>query len=284
MRNLDKTKEVCYDILLEIDRICKSADLKYFIYAGTLLGAVRHKGFIPWDDDIDIVMMREDYERFPEACAEYLDHDKFELQTIFTDPYASNPWMKLHNKHTAFISGARRAGAMEGVNIDIFPLDKAPDSLFALKWRSHIVNGVNFIYLHRFQDHSRESSWKLRLFQWAVGLIPPWNELQFKKAYDRYLQKYNGKKTENVVYLSNRKYMRKVVPRQYFSETVMLQFEDGYFPAPGGYEEILIRMYGKDYMQLPSEEQRISVHGAAVLDLEHSWKEYRKGPQGYEKI
>lgn len=281
---MDQIKERCYQILLEIDRVCKEAGLQYYIYAGTLLGAVRHKGFIPWDDDIDIVMMRKDYDAFVYACEQYLNHEKFELQTIYSDPSGNNPWMKLHDKSTAFICGARRDGAMEGINIDIFPVDNAPDSKKELEKRAKYFDRMNFIYQYRFFNHSKNSSWKMRLYQFVITLIPPLNEQKFKEKYDKKIRAYNQQATSNVVYFSNRRYLKKVVPRSCFDTTVMLPFEDGEFPAPGGWKEILEGLYGKNYMQLPPEEQRVTVHGTAVIDLNHSWKEYRRGKNGYEKI
>lgn len=281
---MDKTKEKCYQILLEIDEVCKKAKLKYYIYAGTLLGAVRHKGFIPWDDDIDIVMMREDYDRFPEACQKYLDHDKYVLQTIYSDPLASNPWMKLHDRNTAFISGIRRQGAMEGINIDIFPVDNAPDSNYELKKRGKYFDRMNFIYQYRFQLHSKNATWKMKIFQKLISCIPPLNEMKFKEKYDKKIREYNSQLTNNVVYFSNRKYMKKVIEREVFDGTVMLPFENSEFPAPVGWEKVLVGLYGEKYMELPPEKDRVTVHGTAVIDLENSWEKYKKGINGYEKI
>lgn len=272
----------CYDILLEFDRVCRKADLKYYIYAGTLLGAVRHHGFIPWDDDIDVVMFRKDWDNLPLACGRYLNADQFELQTIYSDPMTDNPWMKLHDRNTAFISSSRREGAMEGVNIDIFPIDNAPDRQGELKRRARFVDRMNFIYQYRF-CHCKSPSFKMRMFQKAIRLIPPLNETAFKEKYNQNMQKYNQKQTKNVVYCSNRPYMRKVVDRSVFSETVMLPFEGKLFPAPGGWERVLTIMFG-DYMTLPPEEEQVTRHGAAVIDLEHSWREYKWRPWGYEKI
>ena len=281
---MDLVKKKCFDILLEIRRVCTLSDIQFYLYAGSLLGAVRHKGFIPWDDDIDIVMMREDYNRFVDACEKYLDHDNFELQTIYSDPYTSNPWMKIHNKNTAFLSGIRREGAMEGINIDIFPVDNAPDSRILLKLRSWIIDRLNFVYQYRFIDRLPNASWKMRLFQTLIAFIPPWNEMKFKLAYNRYIQKYNGKQTENVVYLSNRKYMRKLISRHCFDQTAFLEFEGEQFPVPGDWQEVLLRLYGENYMELPPQEQRVTVHGSAVIDTENSWRAYKKGTNGYEKV
>lgn len=281
---MDDIKTKCYNILLEIDRICKLSNIKYFIYAGTLLGAIRHRGFIPWDDDIDVVMFRDDYRNFFQACKEYLDKDRFVLQSIDTDPFTCHPWMKLHDKNTAFISGIRRDGTIEGISIDIFPIDNAPNNFFIRKIRSSIVNSINFIYQWRFCYHNPNATRKMKLFQKIVSIIPPIDELKFKKRYEKYLQKYNHRLTLSVVYLSNRKYERKVISRDVFSSSVMLQFEDGFFPAPIGWDLVLRGLYGDNYMQLPPKEKRISDHGTCIIDLDHSWTEYKRGSNGYEKI
>ena len=272
---MNEIQEKCFEILKELDRVCKKAGLTYYIYSGTLLGAVRHKGFIPWDDDIDCVMMRDQYEKLAEACEIYLDKKLFELQTIYSDPVASNGWIKLHDKNTTFIDGARRKGAMEGINIDIFPIDNAPDSDLVLKYRAKVVNRMNFIYQYRFLKHSPDASLKMRIFQKVITWIPPWNEMKFKIAYDKYIQKYNGKKTKRVVYFSNANYMLKVVPRECFDTVEMVEFEGQKFPAPGNWKEVLEIRYGANYMIPPPIKERVSQHGTAIIDLKHSWREYQ---------
>ena len=267
-------KQKCLEILLEVDRICKENEIQYFIYSGTLLGAVRHDGFIPWDDDIDLVMFRTEYEKFIKICQTKLDSDRFELQTIYTDPYASNPWIKVHNKNTAFVSGVRRDGAMEGINIDIFPIDNAPDSDFVRKWRGRIINKLHFIYQYRFQYHSKQASLKMRVFQTIISFIPPWDEMKYKELHEKYIQKYNRKQTKHVVYMSNRNYATKVTDRANLKDTIEMSFEGHVFPAPAGWREILAGLYGKNYMEYPPVEQRVSQHGCTVFDTEHSWREY----------
>lgn len=281
---MDEIKQKGYNILLEIDRICKEADLHYYIYAGTLLGAVRHGGFIPWDDDIDIVMMREDYEKFPAACDIFLDRERYALQTIHSDPVCNNPWMKLHDRNTAFISNIRRDGAMEGVNVDIFPVDNAPDDNDVLNKRARYFDRMNLVYQWRFAQRFKKAGWRMMIFQPLIHMIPPLDEKKFKIKYDKRIQEYNSQNTERVVYFSNRKYLKKVVGREVFADTVMMRFEDGMFPAPVGWKTVLESLYGKDYMQLPPKEQQTTVHGTAVIDLNNSWTEYRRGKNGYEKI
>ena len=281
---MNDTQKKCYNILLEIDRVCRCAGIKYYLYAGTLLGAVRHNGFIPWDDDIDIVMMRKDYESFPSACRKYMDKDKFILQTIQSDPFANNPWMKLHDKNTAFLSGIRRSGAMEGINIDIFPIDNVPDDENILHNRAKYFDCMNLIYQWRFARVRKNVGWKMKIFQTLIKYIPPWNEKQFKEKYNKKIQEYNSQNTRRVVYFSNRKYMKKVIERSVFDKTVFLTFEERSFPAPAGWEEVLKGLYGENYMKIPPKEQQITVHGTLKLDLEHSWTEYKWSEKGYEKI
>lgn len=281
---MNKIQITCFEILKEIDRICQSSGLNYYLYAGTLLGAVRHKGFIPWDDDIDIVMMRKDYERFADACEKYMDKDKFILQTIHSDPACNNSWMKLHDKNTAFLSGIRRDGAMEGINIDIFPIDNVPDDDHVLQRRAKYFDCMNLVYQWRFARNRKNVGWKMKVFQFLIKFIPPWNEQKFKEKYDKKIQEYNAQSTKRVVYFSNRKYMKKVVDRSVFEDTVRIPFESGFFPAPGRWRDVLEGLYGKNYMELPPKEQQVTVHGTCVVDLNHSWLEYKWSEKGYEKI
>ena len=184
---MDDLKKYCLDILLEIDRICKKYSIDYYLYAGTLLGAVRHKGFIPWDDDIDVVMFRKDYNRFLDICKKESKGSRYELQTIETDPYTNNPWAKLHDKNTAFISGFRREEAMEGVNIDIFPIDNAPDNSIIRKVRGILVDKCNYIYQFRFAREFDECTLKMRIFRKIIACIPPWDEMKQEEYVEKIL-------------------------------------------------------------------------------------------------
>lgn len=117
------------EIAVEIKRICEKHDIKYFLIAGTLLGAVRHKGFIPWDDDMDIGLLREDYERFVDLCKTELS-DQFELINEELPNYGL-PFIKIQLKGTTFLEkSAPKYPCGNGIYVDCFPIDRMPDGKY----------------------------------------------------------------------------------------------------------------------------------------------------------
>lgn len=125
-------------MLIEVDRICRKNNIKYTLAGGTMLGAVRHKGFIPWDDDIDVRFKREEYEKFYEACKKDLDNEHFFLQEYRTDPNYRWGYSKMRLKGSEFIRiGQEHMHYVTGVNIDIFITDNIPDN--AIQRRIQII-------------------------------------------------------------------------------------------------------------------------------------------------
>ncbi len=123
MEKIKKLKEIELELFKQFVRICEKNSLRYFVVGGTALGAVRHKGFIPWDDDIDVALPRGDYEKFLSIAQSWLPENMF-LQTYITDKNYPNPFAKLRRSDTAFIEkSASRIKMNHGVYIDIFPLD-----------------------------------------------------------------------------------------------------------------------------------------------------------------
>ncbi|MBR1457641.1 MAG: LicD family protein [Oscillospiraceae bacterium] len=128
-QTLRRLQFVELELLVELDRIAKKHDIPYRIIAGTMLGAVRHGGFIPWDDDADVAMLREDYERFREACAAELDPERFYFQDHVTTPGYRWGYGKLRRRDSVFLREHQEHMPYEqGVFIDVFPLDAVPDS------------------------------------------------------------------------------------------------------------------------------------------------------------
>ena len=122
------------DILKEIDRIARKNGLHYTLCGGSLLGTIRHKGFIPWDDDIDVSMVREDYDKFFEACKRDLNHEKYFAQTMDTDPTYQIAFGRILLKNTVFQrAGQEHVKVNNGFFVEIFPRDGLSDNVFIEK-------------------------------------------------------------------------------------------------------------------------------------------------------
>ena len=125
LRKLQMTE---LEMLIEVDRICRKYNIQYFLDGGTLLGAIRHNGFIPWDDDADIIMLRGEYEKFCKACKKELDTERFFLQDYRTDKHYLWGFAKMRRNHTTFLrEGQEHVKCHTGVCIDIFYCDNIPD-------------------------------------------------------------------------------------------------------------------------------------------------------------
>ena len=244
------------EILLEFRRICQRHNLQYFLTAGTLLGAVRHKGFIPWDDDIDIAMPREEYERFARLCqselgAQYLFQD-YTTESNF--PYM---FAKIRKHGTCVCEPSLDDIDMhKGIYIDIFPLDICPDQ----KWKAVVFfKGVELLdcaVLDRVSAQFVCGYQKLYMrFLFSVLRRFP-NQTLFKLR--EWLRKgmaagASGKKLCTVG--GHHGFPRETYQAEWFEQTDELSFEGHAFSVPGGWNELLCNMYG-DYMELPPVTER----------------------------
>ena len=159
------------DLLAEFQRVCKQYDLKYYADAGTLLGAVRHKGFIPWDDDIDIIMTRDEYNKLCRIAMKEFKHPFF-FQTNKTDPGSSKGHAQLRNSITTAILGGKEyvTSHNQGVFIDIFPVDVLPDNRVLRKLHSLLLKSLYKAYYFfgncsvNYNSEDKRGKWKLRKF------------------------------------------------------------------------------------------------------------------------
>lgn len=141
-KDLRKLQLIELEMLLELDRICRKHNIRYFLADGTVLGAVRHKGFIPWDDDLDTRMSRSEFEKFCKVCETELDTSRFFLQTDKTDPEYRWGYAKIRRKGTEYLRAGQEAiKCMTGVSIDIFVIDNVPDSRLAADVQQLIRRG-----------------------------------------------------------------------------------------------------------------------------------------------
>lgn len=237
-------------ILSEIKRICEKYSIRYYIVGGTLLGAVRHGGFIPWDDDIDIAMYRTDFERFSLVCEKELDKQFF-LQTNFTDKGYIQLMPKVRKNGTVLESKETAGLNMhQGVFVDIFMLDYADKR----NWRVKFKHRIHWFFINLFmrkQQHNIENPIKRTL----VNIIPA----SLIVNVNEMLISNKKKSTYTVNYSSMYGYKKQTFPSEYYGEGIDIWFDEFYVKAPCEYKKILEQVYG-NYMELPPIEKRGNHH------------------------
>lgn len=254
------------EMLGEIDRICKKHNIKYVVFCGSALGAVRHKGFIPWDDDLDVSMLRSEYERFLEVAPSELKGEYY-LQAEFSDHWPMN-FSKLRKNNTAFLEKyhPKDDQTHQGIYIDIFPCDNAVDTDFGRKLQFYSSRVV--VAKALFNRGYETESFGKKIFMSLCRLLPmkPFHSfaMQKKKSDSRYVHTFLA---------CTSKPKKGVYQRSWFTETVDMDFEGMKVPVSAHFDELLTTMYG-DYMTLPSEENRKIKEHAILVDLERSYTEY----------
>ncbi|WP_379138026.1 phosphorylcholine transferase LicD [Paenibacillus sp. sgz500958] len=252
--DLRKLQLIQLEMLLEVDRICKKRDIQYCIIAGTTLGAVRHKGYIPWDDDADVAMLRPEYEKFCKACEEEIDSTKFYLQTHENTPDYRWGYGKIRRVGTEFVrKGQEHMQYPTGVFIDIFPLDNVPDNLFIRRIHNLTCTVIRKMLWSAVGVKS-DSKAIMRGIYRCLSLIP--RDFVFS-LYDKLKRKSNEKPTQLVRILTfptpdNGYYG---YYRKWYVELADIEFEGHYFPAARDYEGYLTFKFG-NYLELPPLEQR----------------------------
>lgn len=267
-----KTRELQLN-LLEVMKIfhsvCVKNKLKYYMVNGTILGAVRHKGFIPWDDDMDIGMPREDYEKLLE-----LPQKEWPENIHIKTPYNSNdlvfPFMKVMDKNTTLVED-RLDGIVEGIYIDIFPLDGAGNSFFTARWRYYVFYWKKGLLFNN-QDHGTKKSIMRRIFQ-SYARKQDVNKLL--KSAENWMKKKSFDKSKIVGNFPGSWGLKEFMSKKILGNPTLYKFEDTEFYGPEQAAEYLESLYG-DYMTLPPMEQRKSHHKLRYLNLELPFCEYKE--------
>lgn len=263
--SLRDVQEVEFEILVEFDRICKEEKIPYQLFAGTLLGAVRHHDFIPWDDDIDVCMMRDDFERFIEVCPKHLDK-KYFLQTHRTDPKSVVQFAKIRKNGTVFENNVDNLpDTNTGIWIDIFPLDKTKHGTIAEKVQYFEVTVLYAMITSTVKSRVSVSQkpWKkiLRTAFYGITKVIPKHALESR--LNKVMTRYNNADTGYVGNYANGtgwSYTAHVRKTEGFYNIIETEFHGQRFPIPQNYDEVLTNSYG-DYMKFPPEEKRQPTHG-----------------------
>lgn len=255
---MKKVWAVELDLLDEFGKICKDNNLQYWVGFGTLLGAVRHHGFIPWDDDLDVMMPRDDYDRLLSLNIK-LDKPYF-LQTTLNDNDYYRSFAKLRNSNTTVISVNKNNKCNNGICIDIFPIDGL-DRNEIIRWMRLKYIKTRNVVAHAYMYNTNPNP-KARLMHWFLRLnfIP----FDYKKNYEhinKIASKIKWNDTDKVgcavfpPFVSRHAGFNKT----YFENTEYLLFENMAVPVPSEYDKLLKVIYG-DYMSFPPIEKRGKWH------------------------
>ena len=263
---MKKAWAVQMDLLQELLRVCNEHGLRVFADSGTLIGAVREKGFIPWDDDIDVAMLRNDYDKLMALSAEF--KAPYYLQTISSHPYYINRYAQLHMKGTTAIrTDGKPQRHQQNIFIDIFVIDTMPSNPRAFK---------------RHYARVRSASQKLKIVRKITHCLPKpiylWCREHTKFLSDKYIYEEFERVVRSVAMDDRKAYgaflcQNMTLPIKHlagYKETIMLPFEHIMIPCPSGYDELLRLEYG-DYMR---PVQAPTMHGTMLYDAEKSYEEY----------
>lgn len=273
---LNELKSVELDILKSFVDCCQQLNLHYYLMDGTMLGAVRHKGFIPWDDDIDVGMMRKDYDVFIHNAPKFLPPYYF-LQTIESDQEYLNNFAKIRDSRTTFIeSSQKERNINHGVFIDIFPLDFFPEKKpqqFLFKLKNRLLS-LRIRKEYTLPNELRKSPQKERIQNILckiLCLVYP----DVKKALERRDRLLKSVKSSQLICnLCGGYGYKAIVPYSWFSDISLCRFEDLDVSVPIGFKEYLEAIYG-DYMALPPKDKRTPHHYAELIDVSKSYKYFK---------
>lgn len=252
-----------------IVNICQKYNLEYYIMGGTLLGAIRHQGFIPWDDDLDIGMKRSDYEKFMKI-AEYELSAPYSIHHYKNDSSYIYPYIRIQNDSISLRRDNTKNKTVQNLWVDIFPLDGVPQGKvqrFAWEKTLYILRGLrNVSCFDELVNINKEYSGLKKL---VVELAQRYNIQKFFNTnrilakIDNYLKSWS---LEDNSYIGNPMgghWFKEVYPKEYYLKTVPVIFEGIELSAPIEYKKVLEKMYG-DYMLLPKEEDR-NWHGTSLI-------------------
>lgn len=271
---MKKVWAVQLDMLKELERVCEKYGLTYFADSGTLIGAIRDKGYIPWDDDIDLVMMRTDYEKLVEVAPK-----EFKYPYFFQNTYSDEMYIRAHSQlrnseTTGFIKQDKDKPFNKGIFIDVFPLDYLPDNEFK---RKYFLFGIKLRWKILLLSTSTQNlrtikakivGYMMKPFVYAIGYK------KLFRRYERYCSRYNSDKCKELSYVAYSLGKEKHIWKKEWFEgrkKVPFEFTDVYIPI--GYDERLKKEYG-NYM---THSHAPSSHGECILNADVPYRKFFEG-------
>lgn len=280
---LKKIWAVELDLLVQLDKICRKHKLRYQVCYGSMIGAVRHKGFIPWDDDMDVWLPREDYDRLCAVAPTELTYPYF-FQTALSDRTFFNPFARLRNSETtAIVTNCNSVHYNNGIFIDVYPLDRAAPTHFKdilqIEAQRFALRGA---MLH-CRDTRRNGSWRWKLASSLRPIVRVIPYVKWVSLYESAIRKYSKLKTRYAPLFSLAPHERaQRLTDTDVTESMYMDFEFIKVPVPRNYDALLRCYYG-DYMSFPDEKERGKWHeGQIIFNPDVGYKKIMAEMEGRE--
>lgn len=243
------------NIMSDVDELCRNNDIPYYLIGGSALGAVRHQGFIPWDDDLDIGMKEPDYRRFVNLAKQQLDSSKYYVQEGLVDWPMYFSKIKLKGTYIKEKGGSPIDDGKSGIFLDVFKLDSVPNGRFSQMLQYSLAK--YFTCFQLAQRKYQSSSFKKKMM---VLLSNPLKISFLRKYLIKYVDHWNKCDTDYLGFFYSRtNFKTSIMERQIYGNPKRVPFENMQLPIPEHYHEYLTHMFG-DYMKLPPVEQRRGLH------------------------
>lgn len=256
-----------YNMLCEVKRICDYYNINYFLCCGTLLGTIRHKGPIPWDDDLDIGFLREEYKKFLNVAPKELKKNFF-LQTWITDENFALPHGKLRDMSSHYIETAnKKSGCIDGISIDLLPFDALPQNRFMqIMHGRYLFHIMNIIKVKRKWVFIKEDHVNF-IYKIIYMIVSKFHDdIYFIRKYDIFCQKYNTSTNKMVSEAAGLDIFRFIEEKKKYEDLIPAKYCDLLFKIPREYDAILRKTYG-DYNRFPQESMQRGQPGVEKVEV-----------------
>lgn len=269
--DISQVQEIEKDILKKLLEVCEKNNIRIFAEGGTLIGAVREQKFISYDDDIDMAMMREDYDRFMEIGPSLFEYPYF-FQSAYTDEDYLRPHIQIRRTDTcgALVEELPYVKFNQGIFIDIFPYDGVPDDNIEGKLHWLSIQGIKKFMAMLYNPVPSNSIVKRLIKKFAAPFRNVFDSKSCYKLYEKVCRKYSGKSDVITLISFNKEYRQRLLKREWFDDVVYYNFDELKLPCPIGFDQILTAKYGD--WHTPSKDG--ICHGEIKFDTTRSYKEY----------